>query len=96
MKIENAEELKNYSMYRECKKHNWHGIKQANGPELYCKDCQIEALENRFRELAVLCNKTMKKIITSNVGCGDYKHNCANFNELAFKEAIKEKFGLEI
>ena len=38
----------------------------------------------------------MTRVITSNVGCADYKFNCAEFNGLAFNRAIKEKFGLEI
>ncbi len=37
------------------------------------------------------CKRIMKKIITSNIGCGDYKHNCAHFNELAFDAAIRAR-----
>jgi hypothetical protein len=47
-----------------------------------------EARAEIERTIAI-CKDEMKKVITSNVGCSDYKHNCAHFNELAFDEAIK-------
>jgi hypothetical protein len=57
LNAENEAELKKFSLYRECKIHNWHGIKQIDGPELFCKDCQITKLtaeRNRARAIVKL------------------------------------------
>ena len=54
------------------------------------------ARQQGFIEMAKFAKKTMKKIITSNVGCGDYKHNCAHFNALEFDKTVKKKYGIEI
>lgn len=54
-----------------------------------------EARKQTAQECVNLCCKIMKEIITSNVGCGDYKHNCANFNELEFRKQAYKKFKLE-
>lgn len=73
--------------------------KQQEACAYYCGKNPIEdikqARQEAAREIVDLCKKTMKTVITSNIGCGDYKHNCAKFNALKFDEIIKSKFGLE-
>ena len=59
------------------------------------KQLQEEARKQTAHEVVEMCRRIMKKTITSNVGCGDYKHYCAHFNELDFMRQAKKKFRLE-